>query len=466
VAVRRRDFLKRAGSLAASAWLAQTTLSSRAHARVARDLVPDPEGLLDLPEGFSYRVLSQMGDLMSDDYRVPGRPDAMGVFAGEPGTFVIMRNHELKVGDESIGPLAPGQLPPPEAYDSDAPGGVSRLVLDERTLEVTHSNLVLAGTYWNCAGGLSPWGWLSCEELFAPRHGYVFLCAADANRVATPVRIPGYGRFRHEAATVDPNTLIAYLTEDDRGAAFYRFLPSSLSTPFEGQLQALAVLDQPRFDTSAMSMGESVNVTWVDVPSPDPEENDVRHQAHELGAARFSRNEGLWLAGNDLFFTATTGGPIDRGQIFRLRHAPESEAMLELVVQSTDRKDLDMPDNLSFSPHGQLYVAEDGAGSNYLRRITLDGNIIDFAHCVGSSSEFAGPCFAPDGNTLFVNVQQEGLTLAISGPFAQEAEVVTGVSHSTRDAESEGCQGVLGMSSGLAALALTALTERKRRNGR
>ena len=31
--------------------------------------------------------------------------------------------------------------------------------------------------------------------------------------------------------------------------------------------------------------------------------------------------------------------------------------------------------------------------------------------------EFAGAVFSPDGSTLFVNIQQSGVTLAITGPW-------------------------------------------------
>ena len=36
-------------------------------------LVPDPQGLLDLPAGFSYRVVSELGQPMADGARVPNR---------------------------------------------------------------------------------------------------------------------------------------------------------------------------------------------------------------------------------------------------------------------------------------------------------------------------------------------------------------------------------------------------------
>ena len=35
-----------------------------------------------------------------------------------------------------------------------------------------------------------------------------------------------------------------------------------------------------------------------------------------------------------------------------------------------------------------------------------------------NTSEFAGPTFARDGKTFFVNIQGAGLTFAIWGPFA------------------------------------------------
>ena len=44
-------------------------------------LQPDPAGMLDLPSGFSYRLLSSLGEAMSDGGTVPDKADGMGFFA-------------------------------------------------------------------------------------------------------------------------------------------------------------------------------------------------------------------------------------------------------------------------------------------------------------------------------------------------------------------------------------------------
>ncbi|MFI5308372.1 MAG: alkaline phosphatase PhoX [Polyangiales bacterium] len=466
--VRRRTMLRGGGAIAASAltasaWPRRAAASDESAA--LQGLLRDPKGILDLPAGFGYRVVQRAGEPMSDAFRVPGRPDAMGCFPGPSGRVIVMRNHEVTPGDTAHGPYVPGQAPPPESYDPEGYGGVSRLVLDADTLALQRSNLVLCGTHWNCAGGLSPWGWLSCEEIAErPRHGYVFLCATDADRVQPPRPIPVYGRMRHEAASADARTHIAYLTEDQTDGGFYRFVPKSPERPFEGVLQALRIAGRPRFQTSDMPQGERLAIDWVDVDTPDPEDDSVRAQAQAKGAAVVRRGEGLWLAGDRAFFCATAGGAAGRGQVFELTFG--SNASLRVVAASTDPDVLDMPDNICVSPLGQLYAAEDGMFGNFVRRISLDGEVLPFARNAVSSSEFAGPCFSPDGRTLFVNIQGDGLTLAIRGPFERplpnEGRTSRGPLHEPPNL----ARGVRGLGTGLAVLALAAFARRRKRAAR
>lgn len=462
--LKRRDLLQApfAAIAASCAPTPRRIPAATATGRSVEALVQDPHGTLDLPEGFSYRVLQRFGDRMDDGYRVPARPDAMGCFEGPDGTLVLMRNHEMLPGDHAGSPYFPHQTPCAEAYDRAGTGGVTRVVLDRETLAVRSSNLVLAGTYWNCAGGKSPWGWLSCEETVDPGHGYVFSCATDADRVQPPQRISAYGRMRHEAAAVDPRTLIAYLTEDETDACFYRFVPDDPERAFEGRLQALRVRDRPGFETRLQRPGARLAIDWVDIEQPEAQGDSLRAQGHAQGAARFARTEGMWLEGDDLFFTATIGGPIGRGQIFRL--ALGEPSTLEVIAEASDPDGLDMPDNLCISPDGILYVAEDGLAGNFLRRVNADGSMPAFARNVASAGELAGPCFSPDGRTLFVNLQLESLTLAISGPFEHE---LPGSAAPTGGPGSEHApdwpRAARGLGAGLAVITLAALTLRSRR---
>ena len=153
----RRRFLGATFAAASLAPLA-TLLGRPAHAHAYGALVPDPDGILDLPAGFSYRVLQRLGDPMSDGLVVPGEPDGMWCFTGADGRWVLMRNHEVDTNAELS--AYPADATPPEAYARGRYGGVTRVVIDPATREVVSSNLVLGGTCRNCAGGPTPWVWV------------------------------------------------------------------------------------------------------------------------------------------------------------------------------------------------------------------------------------------------------------------------------------------------------------------
>jgi secreted PhoX family phosphatase len=402
--------------------LAATLRLPRQAGRVAEaaapgPLAPDPLRRLDLPPGFAYTVLQKTGEPMSDGYRVAALPDGMACLAGPGSTLVLMRNHEGGVNDPAAGPYFPGQPPPPEAYDPAGQGCVTRVVLDAATLAVLSSNLVLAGTARNCAGGLTPWGWLSCEETFSAIHGYVFLCPSDAVSVRAPDRKVGYGHFVHEAAAMDPATGITYLTEDRVDGCLYRLRPAAPAAPFAGTLQALRVRAGPRYATGRRLLpGQAVEVDWVDVDAPDPATDTVRHAAQAHGAAIFVGGEGAVVHQGSVYVCATGGGPARAGQVFRLTPDPAGTGgTLEVLLQPTDFAGLKQPDSLAVAPWGGLFVSEDGGRPGYLRGLAPDGELFDFARTW--TDELTGPAFSPDGRVLFANLQDRGETLAITGPF-------------------------------------------------
>lgn len=380
----------RAGAVASSFAVPLSAIfSHRANASDYGMLQDDPGGTgMKLAAGFTGHILQTTRETLTDGASVPGLPDGMACFEGPNRTWILMRNHELGSGA----------------------GGVTRLVIDRETLDVQASNWVLTGTSRNCAGGPSPWGWLSCEEVDT---GQVFVCPTDAETGSNRDPIRGYGRFNHEAVAIHPETLQAYLTEDDANSCLYRFVPTDAATdPFAGQLQALKVVGSSGFDTDDMNLGDQVDVEWVDIDDPS---GGTARQGFDRGAARFVRGEGIWEHEGAVFVVSTSGGPGSNGQVFRLIDGPAS-ATLEVIADAS-AGDLDMPDNITVSPWGQVFLAEDGGGTNFLRALTDSGEIVPFAS--NDESEFAGVCFSPDGSTLFVNIQGAGLTIAVTGPFPE-----------------------------------------------
>ena len=378
------------------------------------DLVADPEGILNLPPGFSYRVLQRAGDRMTDGFTTPEAPDGMACFPGDEETWVVMRNHEVHEGspvDSTLG------------FADNRGGGVTRLVVDRASGALRSSNFVLTGTSRNCAGGPSPYGWLSCEEVEEPEHGYVFLCDASASTLQAPHKLPALGRFPHEAAAFDEITGITYLTEDKSDSAIYRHLPEHPTKPFiGGELQALKVSSKDRFRLSeGPKVGDAFDVEWVSVPDPQALKVSTRDQAHNMGAAFLSRGEGAWLSGRQVYFCSTDGGPANRGQLYKLDLSLENKDQITLVAQAEGDEAFDKPDNITVSPWGDVFLAEDGDAPNGVCALHPDGSVRYFAENVlnDGDSEITGVCFSPDGRWLFLNLQWEGLTLAVTGPFRE-----------------------------------------------
>ncbi|MBO6496499.1 MAG: DUF839 domain-containing protein, partial [Roseivirga sp.] len=265
----RRKFIKQSAIVS----MGFVALSRCATKAVTEDikvkLITDPKGYLDLPEGFSYKVISKWGEKMDDGLKVPARPDGMGTFESANGKVLIVRNHENSpgrkgegaFGDENENLEAFGTENLFDAGNNEFPGlgGTTTLVYNEETGEVEKQYLSLAGTYRNCAGGITPWGsWLTCEEdVTKPEgpveqyHGYVFEVPASENiAVAEPKPIKAMGRFNHEAVAVDPETHYVYQTEDTHDGLIYRFIPNDKTDLHAGgKLQALAIKGQPSFDT-------------------------------------------------------------------------------------------------------------------------------------------------------------------------------------------------------------------------
>ncbi len=441
----RRKFLSATGGafagLVASGCTANGVLPSSQQGRSSTDtptadpygdLVSDPASMLDLPQGFSYRVISSLGDPMDDGGTVPDRADGMGCFDLGDGKLVLVRNHELLPEHDAGGTLADGYQ-----RDSDGsvlPGGTTHLVLDADTLALKRQFRSLAGTVRNCAGGTTPWGtWLTCEEPGGsrmdsmPENGFVFEVPAGAAGQIEARPIKAIGRFNHEAACVDPATGIVYLSEDTDDSMLYRFVPKVPGQLDKGgRLQALALTseltDSRNWNgTANMALGMQYAVRWIDLENPESPANDLRYQAAAQGGLLIARGEGIHMGDGEIYLCATNGGSAECGQIFRLTPGVAGTPdRFELFFESTDSSQFNFGDNLTVQDNGHLIVCEDGYDGevNHLRGITPDGAVYPLGR-LNMETELAGACFSPDGKTLFLNVYSPTRTIAITGPWVQ-----------------------------------------------
>jgi secreted PhoX family phosphatase len=464
----RREFIKISGLatlgfMGLNSWLtsAEAAVYGTSYAYNPRSLagygplVKDPEGILNLPAGFRYSIISRAGDKMDDGLSLPGLPDGMAAFSGRNGRVIVVRNHEVAPDRTEHGAFGKSnellsQVDPEKFYDygkSKAPGlgGTSTFIYDPNTGKIERQFLSLAGTARNCAGGPTPWNsWLTCEETVfrvgaydgnaEKDHGYVFeVPATETVGLADPLPIKAMGRFNHEAVAVDSRTGIVYLTEDRGDSLIYRYIPNTKGKLHRGgKLQALAIVGQKSFDTRnwetlsapKFPLRQPVDVEWIDIENVESPEDDLRYQGFNKGAACFARGEGMWYGNNEIYFACTNGGPKQNGQVFRYipsrhegkRRERRAPGKLELFAESPNKEILKNCDNLTVAPWGDVVLCED-APDSCLVGITPDGEYYKLAENIGFKSEFAGGVFSPSGETYFVNLQGAGLTIAITGPW-------------------------------------------------
>ncbi|WP_432163842.1 PhoX family protein [Streptomyces tendae] len=422
-------------------------------------LLPDPDGILALPAGFRYEIITYSGrtKLESGEY-TPSNHDGTATFDGPRGTTLLVNNHELG-GHRDDWPH-PVPLTEGLVYDPAAAGGCT--VVEVRRGGHAAEWVGIAGTATNCAGGSTPWGtWLTCEETedkageegMTKDHGYVFEVDPEdrrANRDPKPIK--ALGRYAHEAVVIDPKRGHAYLTEDASGpnGLLYRWTPPEHFRHGRGRLRALAddagVLQAFKcFDSGgkfvddlsrATKTGTVYGVDWVDVPDRDARTTSVRKQFAAGEVTRARKLEGMWWADGGAYIVSSyardesPGRPHD-GQVWFYdpkRRTLTLKVLLGVNADPSADGAFDGPDNITVSPYGGLVIAEDGEGVQHLFGATDSGRTYPIARNelnLGTEedpeySEFTGVTFSPDGRTLYANIQTPGIMLAITGPWKRQ----------------------------------------------
>ncbi|WP_395021563.1 PhoX family protein [Dongia sp.] len=281
---------------------------------------------------------------------------------------------------------------------------------------------------------------------------------------AKPVKRTALGRFSHEAANSIVNKdgrVVVYLGDDDYFEYLYRFVTAGKFNPTDraanmnlldegelsvakvnadGTLQWIPLLhgqngltpekgfaDQGEVLIKARLAGDAVGATKMDRPEdfePDPVSGKVyavmtknkKRKADQVDAAN-PRAENQW--GHILELLPPDGDHAAAGftwDVFLLAGNPaKAEQGAKLNPGTSANGWFVCPDNIAFDPKGRIWIGSDGANDFdiadglYAADVDGEGRALTkmFLACP-TGAELTGPCFTPDGKTLFVSIQHPG----------------------------------------------------------
>ena len=221
------------------------------------------------------------GDPLPGGGTTPGRHDGTASFVGVRGGLQLVQNHEIGASDPN-----PALAAPELTYDPKAMGATTTLSLD-RHLNRVDEYVSLAGTWTNCAGGLTPWGHVADlrrdrdHDRRHRRQGSRLRVRGrpghpgqqprtDTAEGARPLR-PRSGRRRPHRGDVyltedasSPNGLVFRLSPTDRTHGYGALRNGGNLAAMRCSLRGTHVPDLSVFSTP----GTTLDVTWVAVPDP------------------------------------------------------------------------------------------------------------------------------------------------------------------------------------------------------
>ena len=324
----------------------------------------------------------------------------------------------------------------------------------------------VGGTGYNCLGGLSPMGTILTSEETEPLNNqdltqlgfsdttdydgkprylnYGWMVEVDPVSRKAIRKLWQMGRFMHEAVYCMPDSQTVYLMDDYAPGVFFKFVARNKGNYEQGQLFA--------FKQSS----DGLSGSWLTLPMTMEALSAPRNEALKLGATMFIRLEDIELLPNGNFLITETGiDLIDLSSNLsvggslahhlrekqltpniisdlngRILHYNPKNERISVFLESGQacpglETHLSNPDNIAIRPGGKtLVIHEDINGTShgrvpfhsigtlfneiYLLDLAIPNpslkDLQRFGICP-QGAEGTGPCWTPDGKTLFFDIQ-------------------------------------------------------------
>ncbi len=328
----------------------------------------------------------------------------------------------------------------------------------DNNINIKGSSIAI-GTLANCSGGITPWRTiLTCEENYDMFYGERNLSDGSIYKASYDVgwtkffpfppehygwvveidpfsrkkrKLVSLGRCAHECATVKvlkDNRIVVYTGDDMDNGCLYKFISKSQGDLTHGKLYVASLQKKKWIEINY----QKHKVLQKKFKNQIEVLTYLRESAKLIGGSELDRPEDIEIDPfNEHVVIALTNNYSKKdmhGSILKIQEKDGRHDSLEFdyetLISGGESTGFSCPDNLLFDKSGNLWFTSDISGSKMnksaeymsfknnglfvlIRNGFQAGEIIQVASAP-VDAEFTGPCFSPDGRTLFLSVQHPG----------------------------------------------------------
>ena len=334
---------------------------------------------------------------------------------------------------------------------------LDKIPFDNKTL-IEGSSFAI-GTLANCSGGITPWRTiLTCEENYDMFYGERNLRNRSIAKTSYDVgwtkyypfppehygwvvevdpfsgkkrKLISLGRCAHECATVkqlNDKRLVVYTGDDMDNGCLYKFISNSQGNLTNGKLYVASMETKKWIEVNY----EKHKILRKKFKNQTEVLTYLRESAKLIGGTELDRPEDIEIDPfNNHVVVALTNNYSKNdmhGSLLKIMEKDNKHDSLDFDFETLKSGGVSTgfscPDNLLFDKVGNLWFTSDISGSKMnkspeylpfknnglfvlIRSGIQAGEIIQVASAP-VDAEFTGPCFSPDGKTLFLSVQHPG----------------------------------------------------------